>query len=104
MSFSGAPCWSRERSPPVTGGVPDCPWRPVLVLHSTLALGTCYYALNKNREPAKAQNFVSALLKVLLGLVVGCPPPGRHRSVQHGVQLVGEVIKHVADVVQDGPC
>lgn len=24
-------------------------------------------------------------------------------SVQHGVQLVGQVIKHVTDVVQDGP-
>lgn len=25
-------------------------------------------------------------------------------SVQHGVQLVGQVVKHVADVVQNGPC
>lgn len=24
-------------------------------------------------------------------------------SVQHGVQLVGQVIEHVANVVQDGP-
>lgn len=28
----------------------------------------------------------------------------RALSVQHGVQLVSEVIKHVANVVQDGPC
>lgn len=24
--------------------------------------------------------------------------------VQHGIQLVGQVVKHVADVIQDGPC
>lgn len=30
--------------------------------------------------------------------------PDVKRLIQHGVQLVGQVVKHVADVVQDGPC
>lgn len=28
----------------------------------------------------------------------------RTSLIQHGVQLVGQVVEHVADVVQDGPC
>lgn len=61
------------------GGAPAAPGGRFWYCTLHQPLGTCYEALNKNREPAKAQNFVSALLKVLLGLLE-VRLPGRTHS------------------------
>lgn len=79
---------------------------PLVVSSGTADVRTAAFVLVPLKEKVESGGghklcLFSEELLLLLLLVIN---PLRTFSVQHGVQLVSEVIKHVANVVQDGPC